>query len=210
MTKNTTDELPPIEAVQALTEIEGYDEKLTARTFGLTLMVFAFAIAAIPISYATADPWLTAHEYGSFVLAVLWLPWIVAAVAVTSAIWTTHSISLGRDSTTADDWVLGAGFTIVFFLIAIIVLVALGSNVSIFIAMGISGGLFTVLLGVIFSYMYQAKWVLLPLGVAGIGIVLGNILLYTVDLTPVGAGFATGFLQGAAYFITGWAISMRG
>ncbi|ELZ05256.1 hypothetical protein [Natrialba asiatica] len=210
MTEETTDDLPPIEAVQALTEIEGYDEKLTARTFGLTLMVFAFAIAAIPISYAAADPWLTAHEYGSVVLSVLWLPWIAAAVAVTSAIWTTHSISLGRNSTTGNDWLLGAGFTIVFFLIATAVLAALGSSSNIFIAMGISGGLFTVLLGVVFSRIYRAKWVLLPLVVAGTGIVLGNIFLSTVDLMPIGAGFTTGFLQGAAYFITGWVISMRG
>ncbi|MFC6763811.1 hypothetical protein [Natrinema soli] len=210
MTKDTTDDLPPIEAVQALTEIEGYDEKLTARTFGLTLMVFAFAIAAIPISYAAADSWLTAHEYGSFVLSVLWLPWIVAAVAVTSAIWTTHSISLGRNSTTADDWLLGIGFTIVFFLIATVVLIALGSNITIFIVMGVSGGLFTILLGVIFSHIYQAKWVLLPLVVAGSAIVLGNIFLSTIDLTPTGAGFTTGFLQGTVYFITGWAISIRG
>lgn len=210
MTKDTTDDLPPIEAVQALTEIEGYDEKLTARTFGLTLMVFAFAIAAIPISYAAADPWLTAHEYGSFVLAVLWLPWIVAAIAVTSAIWTTHSISIGRNSTSPYDWLLGAGFTIVFFLVATAVRVAIGSNSNIFIVMGISGGLFTVFIGVIFSYIYQANWVLLPLVVAGIGIVLGNSLLYTVDPTPIGAGFMTGFLQGAAYFITGWTISVRG
>ncbi|WP_323174075.1 hypothetical protein [Natrialba sp. PRR66] len=210
MTEETTDDLPPLEAVQALTEIEGYDEKLTARTFGLTLMVFAFAIAAIPISYTAADPWLTAHEYGSVVLSVLWLPWIVAAVAVTSALWTTHSVSLGRNSTTADNWLLGAGFTIAFVLIATAVLVALGPNSNTFIAMGISGGLFTVLLGIIFSRIYQAKWVLLPLVVAGTGIVLGNIVLSTVDLTPIGAGFTTGFLQGAAYFITGWVISMRG
>ncbi|SFS97591.1 hypothetical protein [Halostagnicola kamekurae] len=210
MTEDTTDDLPPIEAVQALTEIEGYDERLTARTFGLTLMVFAFAITAIPISYAAADPWLTGYEYGSFVLSVLWLPWIGAAVAVTSAIWTTHSISLGETTRTGYNWLLGVGFTLMFFLIAVVVSIVLGSNGNVFIAMGISGGVFTVFLGAIFSYMYRAKWILIPLVVAGTVIVLGNIALSTVGLTPVGAGFTTGFLQGTAYFITGWAISTRG
>lgn len=51
---------------------------------------------------------------------------------------------------------------------------------------------------------------LLPLLVAGVGIVLGSVLLHTMDLSASGTGVATGFVQGTLYFITGWVISATG
>ncbi|WP_306061526.1 hypothetical protein [Natronococcus wangiae] len=86
MTEDTTEDFPANKAARALSEIEGYDETLTARTFGLNLMVFALAIAAIPITYTAADPWLTKYYNGSVALAVLWLPWIAGAVVITSTL----------------------------------------------------------------------------------------------------------------------------
>lgn len=211
MSADQTDEMSPIQAVQSLTEIEGYDESLTARAFGLTLMVFAFAIAAIPISYAAANPWLTEYQYGSLVFGVLWMPWIVAAVGATAMIWSTHSISLGESSSTFSQLFMGIGFTILFFAVAVGVSFVLPPDVANYVAMGVAGGIFTVLIGITFFYLYRVNWVLFPLLVAGLGIVLANVFLHTLSLPSPDAGFTiVGFIQGITYFAMGWLISIRG
>lgn len=210
MTKDTTEGFPANEAAQALSEIGGYDESLTARTFGLNLMVFALAIAAIPISYAAADPWLTDHNNGSLALAVLWLPWIASAVIITTTLWSTHSITLGREQNSLSQGALGIGFTILFFAIAAIVSIILGSDATIYIIMGITGGILTAIIGVVFYLMYYSRWVLTPMIMAGAVIILASIAIHLADLSLTGEGFALGLIQGFAYFITGWIITYRG
>ncbi|WP_330633379.1 hypothetical protein [Halocatena halophila] len=209
MAKETTEGLSPTEAIETLTEIEGYDKTLTVRTFGLTLMVFALAIGAIPISYASAESWLSGHAYAGVIESLLWAPWIGGAVTITSVLWKTHSISLGESDAPVYNW-LGVAFTIVFFLMAFGVQIIVGSTMNVYITWGITAGLFTVLLGGWYYYLYRKRWALIPLIVAGVVILLGNLLLSTVELHAVQAGFATGFLQGCVYFLTGLAISMRG
>ncbi|AHG01524.1 hypothetical protein HALLA_03785 (plasmid) [Halostagnicola larsenii XH-48] len=210
MTNDSTDNFQPTDAVQALSEIEGYSETLTARAFGLTLMTFAFAIAGIPISYSVADPWLASHEYGSYLLTILWLPWIAGAVIHTLIIWSTHSITLGEDPNSGAGGALGFGLTVLYFLISAGVYTVLGSTTISPIIMGISGGIFTIFLGLIFYILYRADWVLLPLIAAGVFIIIANLLLRTISITEIGAGFSTGFIQGATYFITGWVMVLRG
>lgn len=210
MTTDTTDSFSAVDAVRALAEIEEYDERLTARAFGLNLMVFAFAVAAIPISYAAADPWLATHGFGSLLLGVLWMPWIAAAITATTTIWSTHSITLGENRTAINEWLLGIGFTIAFFLVAIGVVYVFGSETNVFIVVGITGGVLTVFIGAVFHYLYRANWILLPLFVAGLGIVLVNVLLHAIGLPSTGAGFVTGLVQGSAYFVAGWTIATRG
>lgn len=210
MTEETTEDFPATKAVEALSEIEGYGETLTARTFGLNLMVFALAIAAIPISYTAADPWLTNHDNGSLVLAFLWLPWIAGAVITTSILWSTHSITLGRDQNSLSQGALGIGFTILFFVIAAGVSITLGSDVTIYSTMGITGGVLTAIIGVVFYILYNARWVLTPMILAGAVILLASIAIHQADLSLTGEGFALGLIQGVAYFATGWIITYRG
>ncbi|WP_246999704.1 hypothetical protein [Halosolutus gelatinilyticus] len=210
MTEDTTEDFPANKAAQALSEIEGYDETLTARTFGLNLMVFALAIAAIPISYTAADPWLTNLENGSLALAVLWLPWIAGAVAITSTLWSTHSITLGRDQNSLSEGALGIGFTILFFVIAAGVSIILGSGATIYIIMGITGGILTAIIGVVFYLVFNARWILTPMILAGTAILLASIATHQTDLSLTGEGFALGLIQGVAYFATGWIITYRG
>ncbi|NUB90267.1 hypothetical protein HTZ84_16645 [Haloterrigena sp. SYSU A558-1] len=203
-----TEDFPATEAAQALAEIEGYDETLTARTFGLNLMVFALAIAAIPISYTAADPWLTDHSNGA--LAVLWLPWIAGAVIITATLWSTHSITLGHEQNSLSEGALGTGFTVLFFVIAAVVSIILGSEATIYIIMGITGGILTAIIGVVFYFVYNSRWVLTPMVVAGTAIVLASIAIRLGDLSLTGEGFALGLVQGCAYFVTGWIITYRG
>ncbi len=209
MENELPDDLSPSEAIETLTEIEGYDETLTVRTFGLTLMVFALAIGAIPISYAASESWLIGHAYGGVIEALLWAPWIGGAVTITSVLWNTHSISLGEPNEPVYNC-LGVLFTAVFFLMAIGVQIVVGASMNVYITWGITAGLFTALLGGWYYYLYRKRWALIPLIVAGAVILLGNLLLSTIALQTVQAGFATGFLQGGVYFLTGLAISMRG
>ncbi|WP_226042775.1 hypothetical protein [Natrinema sp. DC36] len=210
MTEDTTQDFPASKAAQALSKIEGYDETLTARVFGLNLMVFALAIAAIPISYTAADPWLSTLENGSLALSILWLPWIAGAVVITTMLWSTHSITLGQDHNSLGGGALGIGFTILFFAIAAGVSLILGSGASIYIVMGISGGIFTVIIGVVYSLLHNTRWMLTPMVLAGIVILLASIVIHQADVSVTGEGFSLGFIQGAAYFVTGWIITYRG
>ncbi len=210
MTKDMTEDFPANEAAQALSEIGGYDETLTARTFGLNLMVFALAIAAIPISYTAADPWLTNYDNGSLALAVLWLPWIAGAVIITATLWSTHSITRGQEQQSLSERALGIGFTVLFFVIAAVVSITLGSDATIYTIMGITGGILTAIIGVVFYFVYNSRWVLTPMIVAGTAIVLASIAIRLGDLSLTGEGFALGLVQGCAYFVTGWIITYRG
>ncbi len=210
MTEDTTQDFPASKAAQALSDIEGYDESLTARVFGLNLMVFALAIAAIPISYTAADPWLSTLENGSLALSVLWFPWIAGAVAITAMLWSTHSITLGQDHTSLGGSSLGIGFTILFFAVTTGVSLILGSEASIYIVMGIAGGIFTAIIGVVYSLLHTARWMLTPMVLAGIAILLASIAIHQADVSVAGEGFSLGFIQGAAYFVTGWIIAYRG
>lgn len=88
--------MTPHDALHALRDLPRYEERLTARANGLTGMVWALATAGIFLTYGTADPFLEDAGH-TWAFAFLWMPWVLAGVATTGAIWHSLAISLKRD-----------------------------------------------------------------------------------------------------------------
>lgn len=88
--------MTPQQALDALGDLPHYEESLTARTGGLTSMLWGLVGAAIFLTYATASDLVQRHE-AYWAYAVLWVPWVAAGIAFTGGLWNNHAVSLRRD-----------------------------------------------------------------------------------------------------------------
>lgn len=204
-----TDEFPPTDAVEALSEIEGYRETLALRVFGLNLMVFGIAIAAIPITYAAGGSWLAEQAGGSLAVSLLWAPWIAGAVAVSMLLWSTFSMTIDETQRPALEILVSLGFTLVFFLLAGGLLVA-GPDLGTYVVMSLATGLLTAVIGLYNFLRYGARRMLLAMMGAAIVIALLALGIHTLGLPPAGEALTTGFAQGATYVLVGWVLVYRG
>jgi hypothetical protein len=100
-------------ALAALSDIPRYEERLTSRAVGIGLMAWGLAVPGIFLTYNLAgiawggSPWF----------AVLWVPWVVGALALGAAVWHTQAVSLRREPETRKGLLVSLAYTAGFFLL---------------------------------------------------------------------------------------------
>lgn len=211
MTAETSQGFTASDAVRTLDELKGYEETLASRTAGLTILVWAFVVAGIPLSYQGLWWWLSQQgAWGIVVSNLLWVPWVVAGITATTILWRTHSIRMQRQEASTKDWLVGIGFTALFFLLAGGVFLVFGFDTETFAAMGVTTGLLTLAIAAAnhVKYRHGAFW--LPFYVAGIVIFATGLILVVMGAERNVAAFTTVFVQGFAYFIAGSIMVLRG
>lgn len=207
-------EMGPEEVADLLGEVDGYERTLTARTAGLTALVWGTAIPGLFVTYNAAGHWVMDHGAPEWVFAVLWLPWIAAASLTSNWLWRLNAVTLERERGGGSGWPTSLGFTLLFFLVAALVwgLLALaGVDVGTNGWMVLATGAFTLVLGGLHGYR---GWVgARETSLAGLAILAGGlpIALAPASLAPdVAFGFASAGLVGLAYFAAGIALFVRG
>lgn len=111
------DAMTPRDALAALTNLPHYEERLTARTGGLTTMVWGLAGPAIFLTYALASDVIDSMA-AYWLYGFLWMPWVLAGGVLTGFIWNSHAISLRREPDTGRGLAYSLGLTGFFLLLA--------------------------------------------------------------------------------------------
>ncbi len=213
MTAETSPGFTAADAVRTLDELKGYEETLAARTAGLTILVWAFVVAGIPLSYQGLAWWLSGQGvWGNIAMALLWVPWVAAAIIIMATLWKTHSITFQKEKSgePGKTWLWGLGFTALFFVFAALVHVVVGFEVDTFSVMGVTTGLLTLTIATAnhYGHGYGRFWV--PFYTAGVVILLTGLVLVATGTGGTVAAIATASVQGFAYFIAGSLMVARG
>lgn len=212
MTENA-DHFTAEDAVRTLDEIKGYEETLAARTAGLTIMIWGFVVAGIPLSYqAFAWPLSEQGTWGFYVMSILWAPWVAGALVAMSAIWKTHSITLRKsaEGETGKTWLWGIGFTALFFVIASLVHFLVGFQADTFSVMGVTTGLLTLVIATANHRAHGHGQFWVPFYGAGVLILITGLTLVVTGAGTTIAAFTTSTVQGVTYFLAGIIMVARG
>lgn len=196
--------MTPHDALNALRDLPRYEERLEARTAGLTFMVWGIAIAGIFVTYTAAAHWLQAHG-ASWALAGLWVPWVVAGSTFSALLWSSHAITLRRSPRAGPGVRLSIAVTALFLVLAAVVFglldVLLGVEWTVNSLMAIASGLCAGTLGI-----WQRKaWGhgARHLGVAGIAMVVAGLTIGLTGVPATPAGLLAAAAVGAAWLIAG-------
>lgn len=198
------DAMTPRDALAALTDLPHYEERLTARTAGLTSMVWGIGGAAIFLTYATASDLIEARQV-YWLYALLWMPWVAAGIATTGALWRSQSLSLRRNPAMAKGFTLSLGYTLLFLVLAGTAFVGLqlvgNAQWTTHSVMAVANGLFGVALG--FHQMRTRSCGGRAILVAGVAMLVGGAALGMSGLGDDASALLGAALIGAAWFTAG-------
>jgi len=196
--------MTPHEALDALSDLPRYEERLEARTAGLTFMLWGFAIAGIFVTYTAAADWLEDND-AAWALAALWVPWVAAGSAFTAMLWTSHAITLRRDPAKEHGMRISLVITLLFLVLAAgvfgILDVLLGVEWTINSLMAVASGLCAALLGV----WQRKQWGpgARNLIVAGLGMLAAGLTIGLTGVGPTAAGLLAASAVGTAWMVAG-------
>jgi hypothetical protein len=213
MTAETSSGFTAADAVRTLDELKGYEETLAARTAGLTIMIWGFVVAGIPLTYQGFAGHLAQQgTWGFYVMALLWAPWVAGALIAMAALWKSLSITLRRpaDGETGKTWLWGIGFTALFFVIATLVHFLVGFQADTFSVMGVTTGLLTLAIATANHRAHGHGRFWIPFYAAGALILLTGLALVLTGAGTILAAFTTASVQGLAYFLAGIIMVARG
>lgn len=184
-------------AAATLRDLEGVEETLTARTAGLTNMVWGIASPLIFLTYGTAAAWIEPRGL-EWLYALLWMPGVALGMTLTSLLWVQHAVRLHQEPGGA--WRVPA-YLLAFFALAAVLWVTterlLDWHWTTAALMTIANGLFAYLV----TAVERRSGV--PCGpggyTAGTWMVLAGIAL-----GATGAGHTAASLLGAAATALGW------
>jgi hypothetical protein len=196
--------LTPQQAAQALQDIAGYEEGLTARVGALTCMVWGIVSAAIFVTYGVAP-----SVSPMWLMPFLWVPWTLAGIAVTTSAWKLHAVTLRGAGARSRSWAWSLGFAALF-TVALLGLHFLGMNHrGAFPYMLVVNGLVAfVIVGA--ASRRRGRLVALPLLVAGALIIAGAFVLGAASLSNVAMSFASAAIVGVGYVGAGLVTFVRG
>jgi hypothetical protein len=221
---NPEPSLTPAQAIHALTQLEGYEEGLTARIGGLTSMVFGIAVAGIFVTYGVASAWGFVQRH-PWVQSFLWVPWILAGTVITTSLWSLHAIQLRRPDrgwrASAYSLMLSLVFTAIALALSFLpvpqihagaAFAPLASQLGMFGFMTVVTGLFTlVMAGMAYGrFMGKPRGAAVPLLGAGLAILVGGFAMGMVALDGLPAALLSAGLCGTAYFGAGLVPYLRG
>lgn len=192
------------DAVGVLADLESYEESLTARTAGITWMIWGTAVPGIFTTYGAAVPWMETTSF-AWILSFLWIPWIAGATLATNWLWKTTAVTLDWDSSSSEGWGYAIGFTLGFFVLAGAIWLAsqaLGTTLGVNAWMLLAGGLLTIAIGLV----YRRQQIPGPTEALLGGLILSAAALGLAAASlgpPVFAGLVSAGLVGLVYYTMG-------
>ncbi|HUR60931.1 MAG TPA: hypothetical protein VM286_01020 [Candidatus Thermoplasmatota archaeon] len=203
--------LSATDAARALRDLESFEEGLSSRVGGLTCMVWGIVSAAIFVTYGL----VLATATSGWFLAVLWVPWVVLGVVLTTALWRLHAISL-RQSPSPRKSLLWALAMTGFFVLAFLVLHLLSitslhhlHHEGMFHYMLVLNGLALFLIVGLVS-RERGRLTAVPLLVVGAAIVVAGFLLGHADLSQAGLALSSAAIVATGYCGAGLTAFVRG
>lgn len=197
--------LSPQQAAQALADLAGFEQSLTARVGALTGMVWGIVSAAIFVTYGVAQ-----DLHPMWLMGFLWLPWTAAGVAVTVAAWKLHAVSLHRPHDRRRSWLWSVGFGALFLAsIALLHLLGLADGQGAFPYMLVVNGLVAFIIASK-VWRWHGAMAATPMLVAGAAIVAGAFVLSAAGLPMLGLAFGSAGLAGTAFFVGSLVSFLRG
>lgn len=199
------------DAVGVLVDLDGYEESLTARTAGITWMIWGTAVPGIFTTYGAATAWLETTSF-AWILSFLWIPWIAGASLATNWLWKATAVTLDWDASSKQGWGYAAGFTLAFFVLAGAIWLtsqALGTTLGVNAWMLLAGGLLTVAIG----FVYRRQRIPGPTEalVGGVVLAAAGLALAGATLEPRAfAGLLSAGLVGFVYYAMGIRLYRRG
>lgn len=210
MTEAAEAAMPADEAADLLAGIEDVEEEMTARTAGLTWLVWGLAIPGLFTSYAALQP-VVAEGPFEWILSVLWIPWIVAGSLATNALWAVNAVTLDREPEGGGGWT-SLGFVVLFFALAgasWALTSVLGVDLPLDALWIVAAGLLTVAIGAVFRRRQAPGGGLAAAG--GLTIVAGGLAVGVVDPSPSAlVNLAGAALVGLIYHAVGGWLYLRG
>lgn len=199
-----TDAMTPAQAAQVLHDVRGYEETLTARAAGMTLMVWGLAAAGVFLTYNAADPYL--EDVGrTWLFNLLWIPWIAAGILFSGALWASHSISMRQEFEGRRGVVGSLLATLLFFVIAAALFVGLdvaaGIEWTTNSIMLTANGLFAIALATLRRHDWDHSTV--PVLVIGVAMTLAGIGMGLSGLSHEAAGLLGAAVAGSSWFGAG-------
>lgn len=199
------------DAVGMLADLEGYEESLTARTAGITWMIWGTAVPGIFTTYGAATVWLETTSF-AWILSSLWIPWIAGASLATNWLWKATAVTLDWDASSKQGWGYAVGFTLAFFALAGAIWLAsqaLGTTLGTNAWMLLAGGLLTIAIGLV----YRRQRIPGPSEAVLGGLVLSAAALGLAAASlepPAFAGLVSAGLVGLVYYTMGIRLYRRG
>jgi hypothetical protein len=187
------DALTPQQAAQALKDIAGYEEGLTARVGALTGMVWGIVSAAIFVTYGVS----AGGGVPGWLMPFLWVPWTAAGMAVTTSAWKLHAVTLHGPGARGRSAIYTLVFSALFF-VALMGLHFLGLGKGAFPYMVVVNG-FVAFLIVGLASRHRGRLVAAPMLVAGVLIIAGAFTLSAASLSNLAMGFASAALVGTCF-----------
>lgn len=196
--------MTPHDALHALSDLPHYEERLEARTGGLTCMLWGLAVAGIFMTYTAATDLIEQAEmYWAF--SLLWVPWVVAGSALSGMLWRSNAITLRKPTEARAGYVISVVTTLAF----------IGFAAALFLALDVLAGLewtihsfMTVASGLM--ALFLATWQRRAWGpgarnlaVAGALMVLAGAAIGLSGVGDTGAGLLAASAAGAAWFGAG-------
>lgn len=204
-------EMDADEAAGLLAGLEEVEETVTARTAGLTWLVWGTAIPGLFVSYQTATTALASTGF-EWILSVLWIPWVVGASLTTTWLWRATAVRMEWETSGREGWLYSLGFTLAFLALAGTI-VALAGATGVALAdhewMTLAGGLLTVVIGAVY-HRSRTPGVGEALA-GGTVIAAGGVVLAVVEIQPAGLeALAAAGLVGAVYYAMGARLFLEG
>ena len=203
--------MSPQEAAQAIQATARYEEGLTARTFGLSLMVWAcVAYAVYFVSYVVAAGGSEVDFWSG--LPFLLLP-LVAGMAVTNLLWRTRALSAAIGFRPARVWSQGAALLVAGFIAMVWIDDAFLPDSDSSVSLTLVATLVVIYLAV---RLWIAPWQRRPWTLAGaVGLLLADVALlsWAPESLPEPNGWAhlwSATATAAALFVPGYLYVRQG
>lgn len=196
--------MTPDDALAALRELPRYEERLAARTGGLTFMMWGLAVAGIFLTYSAAGDWLVRNR-AEWAFALLWVPWVAAGSALTALLWTSHAVTLRQPPEAAPGLRLSLAVTALFVVLAGAVFVAVdrfaGAAWTAHSLMLTASGLCAAILGA----WQRRTWgpAARTLLAAGAAMALGGVVLGAAGVHEEAAGLLAAAIAGTSWMAAG-------
>lgn len=193
----------PQDAVTTLRDLGQAETRLTARTAGLSLMLWGILVSGLFFSIYALGAGLDMNV-SHWVGPGIWLAFVLAGIVATNALWRSHALSVQVGFRPWRIWLHGIAITVVTFVVVVFLAdIVFAANFGLVFAL--TTGIVELYLGIRFlkEPWSRRPWVLL-FAVALIAVSLALIGLLPTDSTPNAAAVTVGAMSaGAALFLPG-------
>lgn len=191
----------------AANEEKGKRDDLETRAFGITSMVFAFAVFGIYVSYAVALDTLRDHGI-PFALWSIWAPWLFGASLIITAVWRLRAKALGIERRKVGTWL--TYLYKLMFLAVLLGLTFLAPSEQPWAHITVAVGVLLLALAHIHDLRFDGRITMLPHYMAGFASIAFALAMSTLELHTDLVGLVHGIAVGTFYYAAGLYTYHRG